>query len=499
MRFLLQNNILIPSRDPVAKRIDSFSNLLIPPINPSYSFSTELQQALSGKKLLLDELDFSHQLLHEHYLHGYLAYHYGVTKEKRTYMCHRCGNSNQHRFYTYHCARCEQPCTYCRHCIQMGRVSQCTPLLTWTGPPISFPCHAYAFDWVNALSPPQQDASNKLAEAMEAGTSLLIWAVCGAGKTEMLFQGIHTSICNGKRVCIATPRTDVVLELLPRLQRVFPTIPIAALYGGASPQPKNAPLVLSTTHQLLRYEKAFDVVMIDEVDAFPYSMDAMLQRAVAKAVKNETSLIYVTATPSAKWQQEVKRKKRQAVIIPARYHRCPLPEPTFQWCGAYTKRLEKGMLPRPVMDWIYRYLQKKPILLFVPNITLVERVTALLRKENPHIAGVHAEDKDRKEKVQAFRNGDTPLLVTTTILERGVTIEGVQVGVLGAEQDIFTESALVQIAGRAGRSTREPTGDVILFHHGKTTAMLQAKNHIKKMNKQAKERGMIDDATLRPM
>ncbi|MFB8735903.1 helicase-related protein [Bacillus sp. SL00103] len=43
------------------------------------------------------------------------------------------------------------------------------------------------------------------------------------------------------------------------------------------------------------------------------------------------------------------------------------------------------------------------------------------------------------------------VLVTTTILERGVTIPNVQVGVLGAESTIFTESALVQISGRAGR------------------------------------------------
>ncbi|MDG3045198.1 hypothetical protein OE903_19940 [Bacillus sp. B6(2022)] len=42
-------------------------------------------------------------------------------------------------------------------------------------------------------------------------------------------------------------------------------------------------------------------------------------------------------------------------------------------------------------------------------------------------------------------------MVTTTILERGVTIQDVQVGVLGAESPIFTESALVQISGRAGR------------------------------------------------
>ncbi|GGE84967.1 hypothetical protein GCM10007140_38110 [Priestia taiwanensis] len=315
----------------------------------------------------------------------------------------------------------------------------------------------------------------------------------------MLFQAIHAAICNGQRVCIATPRTDVVLELLPRFRRVFPKVPIAALYGGAPPQPSLAPVVLSTTHQLLRYEQSFDVMIVDEVDAFPYSMDPMLQHAVIQASKNQHAIMYVTATPSAKWQQEVRQKKRAAVIIPARYHRQPLPVPRFQWCGTYKKQIEKGFLPRQMMSWIHRYLTEKPIMLFVPNVALVEQVVILLQQLHPSITGVHAEDIDRKEKVQAFRGGKIPLLVTTTILERGVTIEAVQVAVLGAEQDIFTESALVQIAGRAGRSIREPTGEVVFFHHGKTTAMLLAKHHIEKMNKQAKERGMVDHAEMPSM
>nr|WP_306301366.1 helicase-related protein [Thalassobacillus sp. C254] len=96
---------------------------------------------------------------------------------------------------------------------------------------------------------------------------------------------------------------------------------------------------------------------------------------------------------------------------------------------------------------------------------------------------VHAEDTERRGKVQDFREGKIPLLVTTTILERGVTVKGIEVAVLGAEETIFDESALVQIAGRAGRSADHPTGDVVYFHYGKSNAMLAARRHIKQMNK----------------
>lgn len=139
------------------------------------------------------------------------------------------------------------------------------------------------------------------------------------------------------------------------------------------------------------------------------------------------------------------------------------------------------------------YVNKKhPIFLFVPHVRYIEEMSLLLKVLDHRIDGVHAEDPMRKEKVAAFRKGEIPLLVTTTILERGVTVKNLQVAVLGAEEEIFSESALVQIAGRAGRSFEEPYGEVVYFHYGKTEAMVRAKKHIQSMNKKAKEQGLID-------
>ena len=83
-----------------------------------------------------------------------------------------------------------------------------------------------------SLSLGQELAAQGVIEAIKQ-KNLFIWAVCGAGKTEMLFYGIEEALQKGERVCIATPRTDVVLELVPRLQEVFPSINVAALYGGS--------------------------------------------------------------------------------------------------------------------------------------------------------------------------------------------------------------------------------------------------------------------------
>lgn len=375
----------------------------------------------------------------------------------------------------------------------MGRCSECNPLVIWIGPTPST-SFSSPLQWNGQLSPAQQMASDEVCRAIERNDDLLVWAVCGAGKTEVLFAGIDMALSHGKRVCIAAPRTDVVLELAPRLASVFPSVDMAALYGGSQDRGKLASLTVTTTHQLLRYYHAFDVMIVDEVDAFPYSVEPMLAYAVERARKPTSALIYLTATPNEQWQREVKSGKRKAVTIPARYHRRPLPVPTFEWCGNWQKKWRNQRLPSCVVQWVNEHLERnKQAFLFVPHIDFLQQVVTYFQQFHPHIEGVHAEDPKRKEKVLAFRRGQIPLLVTTTILERGVTVPNIDVAVLGAEQPIFTESALVQIAGRVGRSAQYPTGDVRFFHFGKTKAMIAAKRHIVRMNDEARKRGLLDE------
>jgi competence protein ComFA len=487
MRFTVQNNILTPVlSNQEGLPISQYNDIPRNPINGDFIFSPELQLYLSGKELLHSEIPFSVEQLHTHYQHGYIALNHGIFREKEHLTCNRCGNNNPSLFAHFSCARCgEQRCHYCRNCIMMGRVSECTPLYSWVGPsPVER--SSASLDWNGVLSKGQSHASEQVVNAIKLDQELLVWAVCGAGKTEVLFKGIENALAIGKKICIATPRTDVVLELTPRLKKVFPTTSVTSLYGGSEENHKPASLYLSTTHQLLRFKEAFDTIIVDEVDAFPYSADRSLQYAVEKSRKAMSSLIYLTATPSKQWKRDVEQKKRSAVKIPARYHGHPLPVPQFSWCGNWKKQLKKGRLPNVIIKWMTKQLQRsKQAFLFVPSVSIIDQVVQLCQHYDERIVGVSAEDPERKEKVKSFRNGEVPIIVTSTILERGVTIANSDVAVLGSEDDIFTESALVQISGRVGRSASYPTGDIILFHFGKTEAMLEAKRHILHMNEKA--------------
>jgi competence protein ComFA len=462
-------------------------------INTDFRFNPQLQSFLSGRQLLLDDLPFSRREVEQHFEEGYLHYREGLEVQNIGLKCNRCGNSEPHFFGVFPCARCGKNCHYCRKCIMMGRVSSCSPLVYWSGPPIKFSPIQNPLVWQGSLSEGQQHASDKLVEALHLNEDLLLWAVCGAGKTEVLFAGIDSALSSGKRVCLATPRTDVVLELTPRLRNVFPQTSVASLYGGSEDRHQFAALTIATTHQLLRFYQAFDMMIVDEVDAFPYTADESLQFAVQQARKKESSLIFLTATPDEKWQRQCRTGKRNFVTIPSRFHRHPLSLPRFVWCGNWKSKLEKRRLPEIVIQWIRSRLRKqKQALIFFPNIRLMEKAISIFHTLDPKIDFVHAQDPLRKEKVQAMRNQETVILLTTTILERGVTLPNIDVAVIGAEEDIFTESALVQISGRVGRSPKYPNGNITFFHYGKSQAMIKAYKQIDQMNKEAYKKGLID-------
>jgi len=434
MRFAIEHDQLIPA--PLlktlhnTKTISQIDTLPHIPLQPSFSFNHDLQHFLSGKQLLLEDLPFSLEEIQQHYQNGYLVYRKALLLQSRQNECLRCGTKDPRWFSTFPCARCGETCVYCRQCLMMGRVSGCTALISWVGPKPEIK-ESELLQWTGTLSAGQQFASNAVVHAIRQRTELLVWAVCGAGKTEVLFKGIEQALDQGGRVCIATPRTDVVLELTPRLKAVFPDIEVASLYGGSEDRHKYARLTISTTHQLLRFYQAFDTVIVDEVDAFPYSVDQTLQYAVQQARKPDSTMIYLTATPSSSWQRECRQGKREFVTIPARYHRYPLPVPQFTWCGNWEKRLANKALPLNFVDWIkQRVAKNKQVLVFAPKIASMERILPILRNLHPKIEAVHAEDPDRKEKVNSMRNKETLILLTTTILERGVTFPNIDVAVL---------------------------------------------------------------------
>lgn len=429
--------------------------------------------------------------------------------------CRRCGSEATGRTACAACGRAD--CAYCEACLALGRSRACSLLLrsaardpavrAAAGPSTAAvrgrwglsaaqgdaACAALGF----LAEPPRRGSAHPggRAERPPAGHArFLLWAVTGAGKTEMIFPLLGAILEKGGRVLVATPRRDVVLELAPRLAKAFPDTRIVTLYGGSAERWQAGDLTLATTHQLMRFYQAFDLVVIDELDAFPYHNDPMLAYAAEHACKADGKFIYLSATPPRPLQIEAARGRLPHAKVPVRFHGHPLPVPKRIALKSIEQCLRQPMLLKRLAGDLRLSLERgAQIFLFVSRIRHIEPLVGILRRilGGICIEGTSSEDPSRAEKVTRFRGREIRLLVTTTILERGVTVPRSDVFIADADSSLFDEASLVQMAGRAGRSAEDPAGRVVFASPQWTVSQKRAVRQIKSMNRIARKNGYL--------
>lgn len=272
----------------------------------------------------------------------------------------------------------------------------------------------------------------------------------------------------------------------PRLQQDF-SCGIALLHGESEPYFRT-PLVVATTHQLLKFYQAFDLLIVDEVDAFPYVDNPTLYHAVKNSVKENGLRIFLTATSTNELDKKVRLGELKRLNLPRRFHGNPLIIPKPIWLSDFNRYLDKNRLSPKLKSYIEK--QRKtayPLLIFASEIKKGEQLEEILQEQFPNekIGFVSSVTEDRLEQVQAFRDGELTILISTTILERGVTFPCVDVFVVEANHRLFTKSSLIQIGGRVGRSMDRPTGDLLFFHDGLNASIKKAIKEIQMMNKEA--------------
>ena len=193
----------------------------------------------------------------------------------------------------------------------------------------------------------------------------------------------------------------------------------------------------------------------------------------------------MTATPTSDLLAEVKKGNLAIVRLNRRFHGGLLPVPRLDF---YVRPFLRGgrLHPKLARQIVKAVKAGHPLLVFVPRIAEIPAYLAAVKAIKDlgpvRLAGVHAQDPDRLEKVGAFRKGELDLLLTTTILERGVTFKHVWVIIIAADDAIYPPASLVQIAGRVGRDKDDQTGLVLFCYHKYTRAMREAIRQIKEMN-----------------
>ena len=309
------------------------------------------------------------------------------------------------------------------------------------------------------LTKQQKIISNQLVEIGLQG-DVLVEAVCGAGKTEIVLELIKKALELGLKVGWMVARRQVVLQLGERLAEMFSELNVVSVVGGQSDQ-LIGDLIVMTAHQLYRYPQYFDLMIVDEPDAFPFKGDKLLAGLLEVSCKG--TKVYLTATPDKSLKYDYH------LLLESRPHNRKLVEPivykSFKWM-CYLRLI-----------WLVRRLDR--ILLFVPTIKGAKLISRLLRCQM-----ISSVSKDKENIIDEFdREGG--ILVTTTVLERGVTFSGVSVIVWDASHSLYDEASLVQICGRVDRSFTYQGGECHLLCHGYNKAIIDCVNRLRRHNQNA--------------
>ena len=376
-------------------------------------------------------------------------------------QCPRCLNTDRSYFYK------GSRGWYCRRCISFGRIM----LEEETAPVDLKPAAEGSAEYVlkYPLTPYQKKISQQCAEAADT-EDILINAACGAGKTELVLAAIAKMLGQGKTVCFAIPRRQVVLELSGRLRSYFPNAKITAVCGGHTSETEGD-LIVATTHQLFRYYGSFDLLILDEPDAFPFRGSPVLHGIAKTACRGH--VIYLTATPDETMKKRVKEGSLKELKLSRRPHGHPVPEPQI--------------ITAPLIVQIFiliHWLNERttPRMVFAPTIREAHLLYRLL-KLFFRCRMVTSKSEDRDDVIASFRREKQGVLVATTVMERGVTIPGADICVFHADHGVFDEASLIQMAGRAGRTFQRPDGDVLFLQMSRSRLTDRCLRTIQEVNR----------------
>ena len=366
------------------------------------------------------------------------------------FTCPVCGNTDSHSIGMIN----GKP--YCRRCIAFkGEEASFSHSLPKTAPIF------LSYD----LSSEQKELSDRLVNNYDNGINSLVYAVCGSGKTEICLSLIKHCVSKGLKVGFAVPRRSVCYELFCRFRNIFRQNKVISVYGGHH-RTLEGDIVCLTTHQLFRYPNYFDLLIMDEIDAFPFKGNDVLQNMFDRSIKG--NYVLLTATPTDELLKEFRKPGKDLLKLFVRFHHHPLPVPKVILGNDFNIHYK-------LIKQLKIFLEKnKQVFVFVPTIdesVKLCRILSLFFRKGTY---VNSKRDNNEEIIDDFREKKYQYLVTTAVLERGITVKDLQVIVFRADSYIYDDHALVQIAGRAGRKKDAPEGEVIFIGKTKTKYMERA-------------------------
>jgi transcription-repair coupling factor (superfamily II helicase) len=305
-------------------------------------------------------------------------------------------------------------------------------------------------------TPDQLAAIQDVLSDMQSGHPMdrLICGDVGYGKTEVAIRAAFKAVLDSKQVAFIVPTTILARQHFASLQQRFNDSPVNVDMISRFRSPAEQKQVISGledgsidivigTHRLLQRDihfKDLGLVIIDEEQRFGVSHKERL-----KKMRAQVAMLTLSATPIPRTLNMGMIGMRDLSIIDT-------PPVDRLAIRTYVTRFDDEL----VRNAILRELQRGGQVYFVHNrVQSIAAMAEFLRNLVPEakIAVGHGQmsEKELEKVMLGFIDGETQVLVASTIIENGLDIARANTIIIN-RADCFGLAQLYQLRGRVGRS-----------------------------------------------
>ena len=317
------------------------------------------------------------------------------------------------------------------------------------------------------LTEAQERSLNEILADMRSPHHMnrLLQGDVGSGKTVVAGLAMYAAVTAGKQAALMVPTEILAEQHLQSLTSLFPSLKILLLTGSLKAAERRERLELIQTgqvdlivgtHALIQEGVHFHdlgLVIIDEQHRF-----GVAQRRILREKGQNPDVLMMTATPIPRTLAITAFGDMDVSIIDQ------MPAGRKEIITRWVKHQQLNL----VLDWLVKEIQKgsqayviSPLIeeseaLDLKNAIALEEELIAYFGDRARISLLHGKMKgEEKEAImQAFKQGEIDLLVSTTVIEVGVNVPNATVMII-MDADRFGLSQLHQLRGRVGRGDKQ--------------------------------------------
>ena len=318
-----------------------------------------------------------------------------------------------------------------------------------------------------ALTEAQEKSLSEILADMRSPYHMnrLLQGDVGSGKTVVAGLAMYAAVTAGKQAALMVPTEILAEQHLQSLTFLFSNLRILLLTGSlkAAERRERLDLIKSGqvdlvvgTHALIQEGVHFHdlgLIIIDEQHRF-----GVAQRRILREKGQNPDVLMMTATPIPRTLAITAFGDMDVSIIDQ------MPAGRKEIITRWVKHQQLNL----VLDWLVKEIQKgsqayviSPLIeeseaLDLKNAIALEEELIAYFGDRVRIALLHGKMKgEEKEAImQAFKQGEIDLLVSTTVIEVGVNVPNATVMII-MDADRFGLSQLHQLRGRVGRGDKQ--------------------------------------------